>query len=84
MCKLCLTEKPLIINHINDNNISNKKSELINTCRHLNKFSLGTRKTSTRKIPTRMIYPGQFPSRKPPPKKVSTQDNSHFENSHPG
>ena len=30
MCKLCLTEKLWIINHINDNNILNKKSELIN------------------------------------------------------
>ena len=40
MCKLCLTEKLWIINHINDNNILNKKSELINKCRHLNRFLL--------------------------------------------
>ena len=40
MCKLCLTEKLWIINHINDNNILNKNSELINKCRHLNKFLL--------------------------------------------
>ena len=40
MCKLCLTEKLWIINHIYDNNISNKKSHLINKCRPLNKFLL--------------------------------------------
>ena len=40
MCKLCLTEKPWIVNHINDNNMLNKKSELINKCRHLKKFLL--------------------------------------------
>ena len=38
MCKLCLTEKLCIINHINDNKILNKKSELINKCRYLKKF----------------------------------------------
>ena len=33
MCKLCLTEKLRIIDHINDNNVLNKKSELNNkTC----------------------------------------------------
>ena len=30
MCKLCLTGKLWIINHTNDNNLLNKKSELIN------------------------------------------------------
>ena len=40
MCKLCLTEKLWIINHINDHNMLNKKSELINKCRHLKKFLL--------------------------------------------
>ena len=40
MCKLCLTEKLWIINQINNNNILNKKSELINKCRHLKKFLL--------------------------------------------
>ena len=40
MCKLCLTENLWIINHINDNNIINKKSELINKRKHLNKFLL--------------------------------------------
>ena len=40
MCKLCLTEKLWIINHINDNNMLNKKSELVNKCRHLKKFLL--------------------------------------------
>ena len=39
MCKLCLTEKIWIINHINDNSMLNKKSELINKCGHL-KFLL--------------------------------------------
>ena len=34
MCKLCLIEKLWIINHINNNNILNKKSEIINKCRH--------------------------------------------------
>ena len=40
MCKFYLTEQLWIINHINDNNILNKKSELIKKCRHLNKFLL--------------------------------------------
>ena len=40
MRKLCLAEKLWIINHNNDNNILNKKSELINKCRHLNNFLL--------------------------------------------
>ena len=40
MCKLYWTEKLWIINHINNNNILNKKSELINNCRNLNKFLL--------------------------------------------
>ena len=40
MCILCLTEKLWIINFIHDNNYFNKKSELINKCRHFNKFLL--------------------------------------------
>ena len=40
MCKLCLEEKLWIINHINDNNTLNKKSELIKKCRYLKKFLL--------------------------------------------
>ena len=40
MCKLYLMEKLWIINHINDKNMLNKKSELINKCRHLKKFLL--------------------------------------------
>ena len=40
MCKLCLTKKLWIINHINGNNILNKKYELINKYRHSNKFLL--------------------------------------------
>ena len=47
MCKLCLTDKLWIIHHINDNNILNKKSELINKCKHLNKFLLYTCKEET-------------------------------------
>ena len=45
ICKLCFTEKFWTINHINDNNILNKKSELINKCDHLNKFLLKHRQT---------------------------------------
>ena len=40
MCKLCLREKFWIIKHINDNNILNKKSELISKSGHLKKFLL--------------------------------------------
>ena len=40
ICILCLTEKLWIINFIHDNNYLNKKSELINKCRHFNKFLL--------------------------------------------
>ena len=39
-CKLCLTEKVFIINALNDSQLLNKKSELINTCRHQNKLLL--------------------------------------------
>ena len=35
-----LTEKPWIINFISNNNCLNKKSELINKCKHINKFLL--------------------------------------------
>ncbi|KXJ26852.1 Nose resistant to fluoxetine protein 6 [Exaiptasia diaphana] len=38
-CDLCLTEKLMIIKHSNDN-ILNKRSELISKCRHENKFYL--------------------------------------------
>ena len=37
ICILCLTEELWIINFIHDNYF-NKKSELINKCRHINKF----------------------------------------------
>ena len=40
MCILCLTEKLWIINFTYDNNYLNKKCELINKCRHINKFLL--------------------------------------------
>ena len=39
-CKLCLTEKVFIINALNDSQLLNRKSELINTCRHQNKLLL--------------------------------------------
>ena len=39
-CKLCLTEKVFITNALNDNQLLNKKSELINTCRDQNKILL--------------------------------------------
>ena len=39
-CILCLTGKLWIINFIQDNNYLNKKSKLINKCRHINKFLL--------------------------------------------
>ena len=39
-CKLCLTEKLFILNALNDNQLLNKKSELINTCRDQNKILL--------------------------------------------
>ena len=38
--KLCLIEKAFIINTLNDSQLLNKKSELINTCRHQNKLLL--------------------------------------------
>ena len=39
-CKLFSTEKLLIINALNDSQLLNKNSELINTCRHQNKLLL--------------------------------------------
>ena len=39
-CKLCLSEKFYIIKSLNDPNILNKKSELVNTCRHQSKLLL--------------------------------------------
>ena len=39
-CKLCLTETVFIINALDDSQLLNKKSELINTCRHQNKWFL--------------------------------------------
>ena len=34
ICKLCLTEKVFMINALNDSQLLNKKSELLNKCRH--------------------------------------------------
>ena len=39
-CKLCLTEKLFIIKSFDNNQLLNKKSELVNTCRHKNKLLL--------------------------------------------
>ena len=39
-CKLCLMEKHWIIKYFDDSNLSNKKSEVINKCRHQNKILL--------------------------------------------
>ena len=39
-CKLCLSEKFYIIKSLNDPNFLNKKSELVNTCRHQSKLLL--------------------------------------------
>ena len=40
ICPLCITEKLWIINFLINKDLLNKKSELINKCRHLNKFLL--------------------------------------------
>ena len=39
-CKLRLTEKPFIIKSFDNNQLLNKKSELVNTCRHKSKLLL--------------------------------------------
>ena len=39
-CKCCLTEKVFIINALNDSQLLNKNSELINMCRHQNTLLL--------------------------------------------
>ena len=39
-CKLCLTEKLFIIKSIDNDQLLNKKSELVNTFIHKNKFLL--------------------------------------------
>ena len=41
-CKLCLTEKFYIIQSLDDKNLLNKKSELVNKCRRQNKLLLST------------------------------------------
>ena len=54
LCKLCLAENLWIVNHINDNNILNKLSELINKCKHLNKFLL-KKKEDVKKKPWTLV-----------------------------
>ena len=39
-CKLCLTEKFYITASLDDENLLNKKSELVNKCRHQKKLLL--------------------------------------------
>ena len=39
-CKLCLSEKFNIIKSLNGPNLLNKKSKLVNTCRHQTKLLL--------------------------------------------
>ena len=45
-CRLCLTEKLLLINHLDDNNLLNKRNEFVSKCRHQNKFLLKNVKDS--------------------------------------
>ena len=45
-CKLCLTEKLLILNALGDDKCLNKKTEFINKCRHQNKLLLKNVKDS--------------------------------------
>ena len=46
-CLLCLYEKLEIINNPNQEELLNKRSELISKCRHLNKYLLSISKTPT-------------------------------------
>jgi hypothetical protein len=46
MCNLCLSEKLLIIESLNDQEMLNKRTEFINKCRHINKFMLKNLKRS--------------------------------------
>ena len=39
-CKLCLSEKLIIINSLDDPDVLNTKSEFISKCRHNNKFMI--------------------------------------------
>ena len=45
-CILCLQEKFEIITHLDQENLLNKKSELISKCRHENKLLLKIKKTN--------------------------------------
>ena len=47
ICKLCLTEKLWIINHINDSNILNKNSELIKKIQTFKQVLIKTCKEKT-------------------------------------
>ena len=54
-CLLCLQEKLEIINYPNQEELLNKRSELISKCRHVNKYLLSNYKSndqSISKIPT--------------------------------
>ena len=49
-CKSCLTENLSITKSIDDNQLLNKKSELVITCRHKNKLLLKTLKINCKII----------------------------------
>ena len=48
-CKLCLTEKVFIINALNDSQLLNQNSELINKCRHQDKLLLNCLKRDNKR-----------------------------------
>lgn len=45
-CRLCATEKLVIIENLDDNSFLNKRSEFISKCRHTNKYLLNPQKDS--------------------------------------
>ena len=51
-CKLCLTGKLFIIKSFDNTQLLNKKSELVDTCRHKNKLSLESLKRNRSKNDT--------------------------------
>ena len=48
-CKLCLTEKMIMINALNNSQLLNKTPELINACRDQNKLLLKCLKRNNRR-----------------------------------
>ena len=45
-CRLCTTEKLVIIENLDDSNFLNKRSEFISKCRHINKYLISPQKDS--------------------------------------